>query len=303
MFQALCVGNCIAQQLAADQNLKLIGKTSRGCFLQTESTWTVFLSEETPRGPLTINLPPNTIIPIKGAASGIIPLCQGILHFSDTVHLSLQNGPRWQPSPPLKPILPADTRRNTFIETIQTILQRKAASDLTGILPDLLPLLDIPSPASVSDGPFTKKLHALISCLQSADDGALEDHLTAFLGQGSGLTPSGDDFLLGFFLTLNRWGAFLPLANTARPLGQAIAAAARKKTTHLSASLITCATMGEADQRLVLALDSLMTLETCSPVWLDGLLSWGSSSGMDAFVGMLLASGLLNLFGLSEFCP
>ena len=290
MFQALCVGNCIAQQLAAEQKLKLIGKTSRGCFLQTASAWTLFLSEESPRGPLTINLPPGTITPIKEAAAGAILLRQSILHISNTVQLSLKDAPRWQSSPPLKSILPTATRRNTITETIQTILQRKAASGLSGILPDLLPLLELPSPTLATDGPFTKKLCALIADLHTSDLQTLEKHLTAFLGQGSGLTPSGDDFLLGFFLTLHRWGASLPLANAALPLGSEIAAAARQKTTHLSASLIECAINGEADQRLILALDGLMTTEKCDTTWLDGLLSWGSSSGLDAFAGMILAS-------------
>ena len=290
MFQALCVGNCIAQQLAADQNLKLIGKTSRGCFLQTANAWAAFLSEEAPRSPLTINLPPNTITIIKETASGAVLLRQGVLHFSDTVHLSLLDVPRWQSSPPLESILPANTRRNTITNTIQVILQRKAASGLTGILPDLLPLLKLPSPAPFSDGPFSEKLHALLSCLHSNDASTLENNLAAFLGQGNGLTPSGDDFLLGFFLTLQRWGEYLPLATTALPLAPGISTAACKKTTHLSANLITCATMGEADQRLILALDRLMTAEKCDLCWLDGLLTWGNSSGMDAFAGMILAS-------------
>ncbi len=96
------MGSCIAQQLAADQNLVLIGKTSRGCFLQTAAppTWTVFLSEEPSRGPLTINLPPGVITPIKAAAAPVIPLRQGILKFSPTVSLSLQDVPLWQPPSP-----------------------------------------------------------------------------------------------------------------------------------------------------------------------------------------------------------
>ncbi len=292
MFHALCLGRSIAQQLAADQELKRIGQTSRGCFLQTTTApvWTVFLSEETPRGPLTVNLPSGAVLPIQQTSAQTIPLIQGILHFSDTVHLSLQDTPRWQADPPTKPILPPVTRRNTITQTIQTILQRKAASDLTGILPDLLPLLFLPFHTPATEGSFTQKLHAFIACLQSSDTSLLPNRLAAFLGQGSGLTPSGDDFLLGFFLTLNRWGNHLPLAGSARPLGQEIAEKARRQTTHLSANLIECAIHGEADQRLITALDGLMTTEKCDPAWLDGLLTWGNSSGLDAFAGMILAS-------------
>jgi hypothetical protein len=292
MFHALCVGKCTAQRLAADQNLKLVGQTSRGCFLQTVSTsvWTVFLSEETPRGPLTINLPSGVITPIKQAAAQTIALRQGILHFSDTVHLSLQNTPYWQTTAPLSPIQPLAVRQATIAEAIRIIQQRKPENLLAGILPDLLPILAMPSLPSSTGGRFNDKLHALIAGLHESDTSSLASHLATFLGQGSGLTPSGDDFLLGFFLTLHRWGAHLSLADSVRPLGRSIAEAAKLQTTYLSANLIECAILGEADQRLINALDGLMTTQNSNFAWLDGLLTWGSSSGLDAFAGMILAS-------------
>ena len=292
MFHALCMGNCIAQQLIADQNLKLIGQTSRGCFLQTASApvWTVFLSEESSHGPLTINLPSGAIPSIKTAVGPVIPLRQGILNFFPTVSLSLQDVPLWQPSSPIKSILPVSIRTATITRTIQAILQQKAASGLTGILPDLLPLLDLPTPAPASNGPFTDKLNALIHYLKTPEATSLASHLVAFLGQGSGLTPSGDDFLMGYFLTLHRWGNPLSMVLKTHSIDREIIPAAREKTTHLSANLIECAIHGQADQRLINALDGLMTTEKCDQAWLDGLLTWGNSSGLDAFAGMVLAS-------------
>ena len=292
MVHALCVGNCIAQYLVGDQNLKLIGQTSHGCFLQTSfpSVWTVFLTEETPRGPLTINLPTGVINPIKHAAEKTIILRHGILHFSDTLKLSLQNTPLWQASAPLSPIQPLATRQTTIAEAIRIIKQRKPENQLTGILPDLLPILAIPSHPSLTGGGFTDKLHELITGLHASDTNSLASLLAAFLGQGSGLTPSGDDFLLGFFLTLHRWGAHLSFSDSVRPLGQSIAESAKHQTTYLSSNLIECAIHGEADQRLINALDGLMTAEKCDPAWVNGLLTWGSCSGLDAFAGMILAS-------------
>lgn len=292
MFHALCVGNCIAQQLAGDQNLKLVGQTSRGCFLQTAvpPVWTVFLSEETPRGPLTINLPFGVITPIKQAVAQTIALRLGILHFSSSVKLSLQNIPHWQAPAPLNPIQPLATRQATIAEAIRTIQQRKPENHLAGILPDLLPTLAIPARPSSTGGRFTDKLHELITGLHASDTRSLASLLATFLGQGGGLTPSGDDFLLGFFLTLHRWRDHLSLADTVHPLGRSIAELAKHQTTYLSANLIECATFGEADQRLINALDGLMTAEKCNLNWLEGLLTWGSSSGLDAFAGMILAN-------------
>ena len=292
MFHALCVGNCIAQQLTDDQNLKLIGQTSRGCFLQTAvpPVWTVFLSEETPCGPLTINLPPGVITPIRRAGTQTIALRHGILHFSNTVKLSLHNIPHWQTTALLNPIQPLVSRQATIAEAIRTIQQRKPGNNLAGILPDLLPMLAMSSLPSSTGGQFTEKLHRLIAGLHASDTSSLASLLATFLGKGSGLTPSGDDFLLGFFLTLQRWRAHLSLADSVSPLGRTIAELAKHQTTYLSANLIECATFGEADQRLINALDGLMTDEKCDLAWLDGLFTWGSSSGLDAFAGMILAN-------------
>ena len=241
---------------------------------------------------MTINLPSGIIAHIHQAAAQTIPLRQGILHFSDSVQLTLQNVPHWQAPLPTDPILPLAARQKTITEAIYLIQQRKANSELTGILPDLLPLLSIPAHPSSTGGQFTNNLHALITCLQTSDTSDLLNRLAAFLGQGSGLTPSGDDFLLGFFLTLHRWGTDTPLAESARLLGQGIAEKARRQTTRLSANLIECAIHGEADQRLINALDGLMTTEKCDPARLDGLLTWGNSSGLDAFAGMILANDM-----------
>ena len=300
MFQAACIGACIARELAADQDLTLFGTTSRGCFLQSSSGWTTFLTEESPRGPLTINLPAGSINPIKTAVSKLttsnntvrssIALHNGVLHFSPTVLINLGNVSYWQPDSPQRTnIQPVEIRHKTAAEAIQIILEQKGASNLTGILPDLIPILGIPDLIMHTKGPYSNNLHALITSLHLPEPEKLEQLLADFLGQGGGLTPSGDDFLLGFFLTLERWGDALPKLWEHHP-GQIIAALAHTKTTHLSASLISCAAQGHADERLIVALDSLMTADTCKPASLEGLLTWGNSSGLDALAGMLTAS-------------
>jgi hypothetical protein len=62
----------------------------------------------------------------------------------------------------------------------------------------------------------------------------------------------------------------------------------------LSANLIECAASGKADERLIDALDGIMTgspgPEECATL----LLSWGNSSGGDSLAGMALALSLLD---------
>jgi hypothetical protein len=110
--------------------------------------------------------------------------------------------------------------------------------------------------------------------------------LRAFLGLGAGLTPSGDDLITGFLLTANRWGERLVPTFDLAALNQEILAPARKATNSLSASLIQCAAQGQADERLILALDGIIAGAPDASACVTALAGWGSSSGFDALVGM-----------------
>jgi len=113
--------------------------------------------------------------------------------------------------------------------------------------------------------------------------------LERFLGLGPGLTPSGDDLVLGFLLAVNRWGNLLYHSLDVQGLNRAIQQAAYRKTTILSANLLSCVTRGQADERLVLAMDGIMTGKPDPGTCVSHLLNWGNSSGVSAMMGMALA--------------
>jgi hypothetical protein len=114
----------------------------------------------------------------------------------------------------------------------------------------------------------------------------MADQMASLLGLGDGLTPAGDDLILGLLLILNRWGGVLAPGFDVRPLNRAAIDQARQKTTALSQSLIACAALGQADERLLLALDGIMTDQTDPPACAAQLAGWGSSSGAAALAGM-----------------
>ena len=105
------------------------------------------------------------------------------------------------------------------------------------------------------------------------------------LGRGSGLTPSGDDCVLGLLLMLNRW----QLDSDWHNLNQAVINTAYHKTTTISANLIECATAGQADERLLNVVDGIAVSSTSIDDCVECVLSWGNSSGIDALVGMVMA--------------
>jgi hypothetical protein len=121
------------------------------------------------------------------------------------------------------------------------------------------------------------------------DTKALIAALIPNLGLGGGLTPAGDDLALGFLLAANRWGKLLRPSLDLPAINQALVQAAYARTSTLSANLIECAASGQADERLILALDGIITgfpgLEAC----ISYLSAWGNSSGGYALQGMALA--------------
>ncbi len=136
--------------------------------------------------------------------------------------------------------------------------------------------------------PAGADLHAAFSTGQVT--GILES-LVAGLGSGPGLTPAGDDLALGFLLALNRWGDRLRPDLPLDRINRTLVEAARQNTTALSASLIECAAAGSADERLISALDGLVSGNLGEDRIVEHLLGWGHSSGAAAMQGMGLVFG------------
>ena len=113
--------------------------------------------------------------------------------------------------------------------------------------------------------------------------------LASLLGSGPGLTPSGDDFILGMLLALNRWKILFSITSDLEELNEEIVDAAYQRTTTLSANLIECATLGLSNERLIDTLDWIISGSDDESIPVDNLLTWGSSSGIDAFVGYVVA--------------
>ena len=110
--------------------------------------------------------------------------------------------------------------------------------------------------------------------------------LCDLLGVGEGLTPSGDDYVSGVFLSLNRWRDVLIPNEDLVSLNQQVVETAYQATTTLSANLIECAAMGQSDERLIKAIDYLICGGAQKDAVVIDLINWGSSSGVDTFAGI-----------------
>ena len=252
------LGNIARQVLSQAHEAIVWGITRSGAFLHlpegnmsSPDGWVVFLTSEPFRGPLTLNIDTHSR-PWQGLSRGLpLKVDKDSLYFESAgLTFCIDETATW-----------AAPQRG------------EAASEQ----------LDL---RSVRMEDINRRILAAHPALAwEAENRTLEQ----YLGLGEGLTPAGDDITIGFLLAANRWGDILLPNQDVPAINRAILDSASHKTSTLSANLILCATQGQADERLILALDGMMTgrpdPETCAAY----LLSWGSSSGAYAWKGMCLA--------------
>lgn len=277
-------------ELAQRQAGQVFGVTSRGVFIRTAADWILFLSFEEFHGPLTINLA-QPFTPFQTLNNGeTVSTGQNWLQIpAARIEVLVTPELVWRvPPPDLASMAVRQTRLESCIDLAGLVSAEKKNAGLGPLLPALLgPAEDKSSSATE---PLWSEVLRLRRALLDRDASAALNSITVFLGRGRGLTPSGDDFALGLLLMINRWGSFTWDNPWRSGFDKQVILAARLpcKTTALSAGLIACAAAAQADERLVDAADYLCTGRGDAARLAAALSNWGSSSGIDALVGMTL---------------
>ena len=288
---AHAVGKFAWNLLAETQVAQPLGITKRGAFFRLACGQVIFLSTEAFRGPLTINVrfPSDRLGKVLQTEACFSQ--ENIQFMGVEWSIDLRPAQVWETGAPvLSQVLSAESREQNITHVIGYFVGRENLSDLARLLPHLM---KEKFPDGMQANPFRLLLSRVKEFAREDtwDDfqiARLAQALGEFLGLGPGLTPSGDDFVTGFILALNRWSVVLHLGMQMDPLNQALMNLALKKTTALSASLIACAVLGQADERLVRAFDGIMLGEPDPAACADLLSGWGSSSGLDALAGFII---------------
>jgi len=282
---ASTAGTIAQHTLSIGQTATVMGNTSRGIFIKTEPKWVLFLSYENYRGPMTVNLK-GDVTPLRNLTTeGLVRIIPGQVSIPEAdLMISTADAAVWQPQPPATGAYRAAecfARMKTFA---WDAYQHKQGSGFSGLLPYLL---DMPCESNKT-GPVAQDFQEDILSINISDLPSTTENINKILGRGAGLTPSGDDFLIGLLLTLNRWEDVLRLDSDLGTFNEQIVQSAYIKTTTLGANLIECAAHGLADERLINTLDLIMAGEGEQESVLNQLLGWGNSSGVDALVGMVV---------------
>jgi hypothetical protein len=123
----------------------------------------------------------------------------------------------------------------------------------------------------------------LIVALRAGDRNGAAEVATRLVGLGPGLTPSGDDVLVGIEAALHALAqpsaGFLALA-----MGDVVVG-----TTAVAATLLAHAAAGEFTERLHILLAALLgSDDEAIPAAIDRAVAWGATSGMDCLLGVLI---------------
>lgn len=249
-----------ARELLADQPpAAVFGHTSSGVFVGTTGREVVYLTAETGRGPLTLNLAARLDGLREQPGEAVAVRADGVWFPRSRVLVNTRTAQVWSPPPcECAPLPPGE---------LNACLAAVAAQ--------------VPPP-EVTGGELEQALRG----------GTLEQTaaaLTRLLGRGGGLTPAGDDLVLGLLLTFNRWRRLFTADFPLAELNRQMVTEARHRTTDLSASLITCAAQGLASEGLITGLDGVVCGGLPAAACAACFTGWGHSSGAGVFAGVCLA--------------
>lgn len=244
----------------------------------------IFLSNEKFKGPLTINFDPtvgNYFNRIEVGSKVIYQPGTGLFFEPINVKLIVDYQNPWEPGP--------------FTSTRKDLGIWNNLDLLGGWLNTATPIGSFAHTSSLAalglepGGNGNVRLFQLMREMYEAlhDINSQRFQVTArnLIGLGTGLTPSGDDFLSGMALAIARYSPILPILSKYKLWFDALIPIFKEKTTLLSSELFKVSLLGSADERIIGAFDSVMKCNIEKDDVILPISNWGSSSGFDMMSG------------------
>lgn len=265
----------------------IIGVTSTGVFLKIQDHQIIFLTNQNHVGPVNVVLQNPVPVQFKNGDQFQVSFeNQKIILSNINFQMELMIKRVWKTPPkPLGTISELDqTQRLTMAANQLSILKSNQ-----GFAPLLLPILKNINPTNM-ERKWLENCFNLITDLKMAllhpDSHQTLQISKQLVGSGRGLTPSGDDLLMGLLFMWHRWFSH---HTWIEDIGTELLTEFHANTTAVSSTLFQCALHGEADARIQEMSDVLMNSQITFDQQAIELSRWGNSSGADVFLGMMLA--------------
>ncbi|MBU5444343.1 DUF2877 domain-containing protein [Paenibacillus sp. MSJ-34] len=233
----------------------------------------------------TIDNGPNTIVIRAGRLSGLgiaagdrVYADRAMLYVERKLAVSIADAAAWKSALPNYPLDDRRLRRNLIAAKAFVELEGKNGGMKRAAARD-----------NLFDAEVSKRLEerssSLLFALSKGDTAGARDHALTLIGLGPGLTPSGDDYLLGLFTIVNLPNS--PLRRY-RPLCADIANEAAGLTNPISHMGLIKAAAGQVRESVVELLRSLTDGDPEQAIRsLKAVLNIGSSSGTDIAMGLI----------------
>jgi hypothetical protein len=211
---------------------------------------------------------------------------RGALRIGGCLTITYRGGQLWDPCPDWGKVRLAQQNWRVHLPSLQELVRGKAPPESLAAL--------FAGPPAAGDSRLSVAWRAqageamgrVLAALQAGDLAALRSGAAALAGLGPGLTPAGDDFLLGIMVGLFATALSAP---SAAEVCAAIAEVAAARTTALSTAWLQAAArglVGQAWHDLLNALSQGHSLHIQQAA--SRLINTGATSGADALSGFLL---------------
>jgi hypothetical protein len=285
-LNATRIGILAKEALASDRGGRIMGVTSSGVFLRINDS-IIFLTKLPYKSPYNLQ-----VLGLDRVSQDLHPgdefqVADGRITFQGSeIEVATNRAEVWVPGKPHPYQSDVNRQLNivaSLLRQIQSMEGDKGYLFLTGIQNASL---------NVVQEPIKTASTRLLRSFRKQDLVGISISIETLLGNGGGLTPSGDDFLSGFFLYHVR----LSQAQNTQP-GFALIALdevirrAREKTTTISVNRLQAARSGWAEDVFLSLIDHLFAPDQVPlPDNLPHiLLNFGHSSGVDTLVGIYFA--------------
>lgn len=281
------IGWFARQILGSNKSGTVWGNTSKGIFVKFFEKELVFLSYESSRGPFTINIPESANVTLReldlGTKVEFIP--SGTLWFGTLgLKIALDGLDPWKPAPYSNEITPSILEKN-LEQLTKWITDSVPQGSFSAIC------MEIATSANnleESQRSLREYLENIARSFKDHDKDAFINSSQRIIGFGFGLTPSGDDFLMGMALGVARYSDRIVTLRSFLNWFTELSPHIFSGTTLLSSNLFNAALQGSADERLINVFDSIINDELDRTEIISATSSWGSSSGFDATSGFML---------------
>lgn len=287
------IGSIAMQWIQTQSNVLILGHTSGGIFLQlAERQKVIYLTNYPDFGPINLNL--TTQLPEqwdKGKPISILKKNGTLVFHHGAKKIYVLDYSLWNSDISTTYDIDQATLTERIKKTVSQLSLLKGNHGFAALFPYLV---------NHNNKPVESSLARVWENIQVLKQACLDLNLSNFLSAarpiisyGRGLTPSGDDFLVGLIYCLYRKKDHQQYQNFLEGMKNPLLAAASERTTSISVSLLTCAFMGQAHSRTQAMTEALTSHKVAFENQALKMAGWGSSSGADTTLGIIIASQIL----------